>query len=487
MYSKLLAAVYLAAIPSLAAAQPGTAITPDDLRRHIEVLASDELEGRKPGTQGETKTIRYISSQLQRLGLEPAAPGGGWYQPVGLVERAPATHQAEFRVNGRSVQLGRQELILTGRSRQAVVADVPLVFAGYGSEAQPGSLAGAAVLILYSEPPHLPLLADRLKAVRAAGARAIIVIHDRETPWRIVEASYRHSRPLLATEPVAEVEGGMSYRAAATLLREGRARLEDLAHASSDPGFRPVPLDARVSLRVTTNVHSYTSNNVVGRLRGSGRTGESVLFLGHWDHLGICRPPGAPDRICNGAVDNASGIATLIEVAARLARGRRPERDILIMATTAEEMGLLGAIHFAANPTVPLRSIVAAINVDTVAVHRAGGPVSITGRGFPALDRLVAETAAEFGRPMDDDSETDAFIARQDGWAFARLGVPAAIVGGAFSDMGQLNAFLSGPYHQPEDDLRRPLVLDGAAEDADLLVALGRKLADPRRYQPRRR
>jgi Zn-dependent M28 family amino/carboxypeptidase len=153
------------------------------------------------------------------------------------------------------------------------------------------------------------------------------------------------------------------------------------------------------------------------------------------------------------------------------------------MATTAEEMALLGAEYFGANPTVPLNSIVAAMNIDTVAIHRAGEPVAIIGKGTEPLDRLINQTARELGRKMDTDAEADDFVRRQDGWVLTRAGVPTVMVGGSFSNMQQLGAFLSGPYHKHDDDLARELILDGAAEDADLLIALGRKLADPRIYQ----
>jgi len=199
--------------------------------------------------------------------------------------------------------------------------------------------------------------------------------------------------------------------------------------------------------------------------------------------MGLCRPEGAPDRICNGAVDNASGVASLIEIAGGLARGARPARDILFMATTAEESGLVGATYFAAHPTVPLASIVAALNMDTVAIHQAGEQVAVMGRGVPALDAVIDSTIADMGRRLDTDDEAAALIQRQDGWALTQAGVPAIMVGGSFSNMALLNAFLSGRYHGPDDQVDGALVLDGAAEDANLSVALARRLADPAIYQ----
>ena len=485
-FRMLLAALFVAAIPTFASAQD--AITPDQLRRHIEVLASDAFEGRKPGTEGEIKTVHYIASELQRLGFEPAA-GAGWFQPVGLVERRPVRHRAVWSTGRGRIEIRPENLILIGREHVAALRDRPVVFVGHGG--RPGQFGaqvrGAVALMLQEAPPGAPDLAERTRQLIAAGAGAVILVPPGDLPWRAIEAAYANPRGRLQIHALADAQGTIRPAAADRLFADAGHSFHDLTHAAAEPGFRPVTLSARASLDVTTDVRSYVSNNVVGRLRGSGRTGESVLFLGHWDHLGICRPPGAADRICNGAVDNASGIAVLLEVAARLARGKRPERDILVLATTAEEMGLLGAHYFAERPTAPLRSIVAALNVDTVAIHRAGEPVAVIGRGVAPLDRAIAETAAMLGRRVDDDKEADAFVTRQDGWALARAGVPAVMVGGSFSNMAPLSAFLEGPYHKPEDDLGRPLILEGAAEDAGFLVALGQRLADPRRYQPPRR
>ncbi|HEY0325231.1 MAG TPA: M28 family peptidase, partial [Allosphingosinicella sp.] len=267
-------------------------------------------------------------------------------------------------------------------------------------------------------------------------------------------------------------------------LFEGAGRdLQAMLNEQPGSSFRSVSLPVRASIDVMTEVRRFTTNNVVGRIRGSGGgTGESVLLLGHWDHVGLCRPEGAPDRICNGAVDNASGMATLIEAAGRLAAGQRPQRDILILATTAEEIGLLGAEHFARNPLVPAASIVAALNVDTAAIHPAGMPVAMIG-GTPDMRTLVGRVASGLGRRLDSDQEADLLVERQDGWALVRNGIPAMMAGGSFSDMRLLAAFLNGAYHGPDDEASPSLELGGAAEDATLLVALARAFADPA-YRP---
>jgi Zn-dependent M28 family amino/carboxypeptidase len=275
---------------------------------------------------------------------------------------------------------------------------------------------------------------------------------------------------------------------AARLIALSGGNFASILDEQPGPAFRAVPLNLQATFDTWTHVRRFTSNNVVGRIRGSARlradrVNESVLLLGHWDHLGICGAEGDADRICNGAVDNASGIATLIEVAGRLASGPRPPRDILILATTAEEVGLLGAEHFAAYPPVPLETIVAAVNFDTVAIHGTGQPVAVIGRGLATLDEAIAAAAAAMGRTMDTTYAADAFIQRQDGWALSQAGVPAVMVGGSFADMEALQRFLGGDYHGASDDVRPDIPLDGAAEDANLSVALARRLADPALYR----
>jgi Zn-dependent M28 family amino/carboxypeptidase len=324
-------------------------------------------------------------------------------------------------------------------------------------------------------------------AVSQAGAAAVIAIVGDDVPWETVAAVLRDGVTGAEAAPMPTLYGVMPMAAAQRLVTAAGGDMARLLDDQPGSSFRAVTLDARARMSVTTEVRRLDTSNVIGRLRGSRATGESLLLLAHWDHLGQCRPAGEEDRICNGAVDNASGVASLIEIAGRLARQPRQARDILFMATAAEEMGLLGASYFAEHPLVPLASIVAAINMDTVAIHPAGGPVAVMGRGTPALDRLVDATIVDMGRRIDPDDEAAAFIQRQDGWALARHGVPAIMVGGSFSNMALLNAFLGGRYHRPDDAADGQLVLDGAAEDANLIVALAGRLADPATYQRQQR
>jgi hypothetical protein len=487
------AATLLLFLSAAASAQPDMPVTSADMRRHIETLASDAFLGRAPGTDGERRTIDYIAEQFRQRGLEPAGEGGTWFQPVRLVERFPGSRQVSWTARGAPLSFQEGDVVLMGREASEQVDDAPVIFAGHGARMLDRGIdqiagvdvAGAVVLIMLEGPniPGFPPLAERMRMLSEAGAAAVIAIVGVDVPFAQVASGLARGTTRLDATVVPRIAGAMPLAAADRLIAAGGGNFERLLNDQPGSSFRAVTLPMRASINVATSVQRFTSNNVIGRIRGSGNSGESLLYLGHWDHFGLCRPEGAPDRICNGAVDNASGIAMMIEVAGRLARNPRPARDVLFLATTAEEVGLLGADYFATHPIVPLTSIVAAINADTVAIHPAGQPVAVIGRGLPALDAVIDSTVTAMGRQLDTDDEAAAFVQRQDGWALARVGVPAIMVGGSFSNMGLLEAFLSGRYHSPEDEAGPGLVLAGAAEDANLLVALGRRLADPAVYR----
>lgn len=220
----------------------------------------------------------------------------------------------------------------------------------------------------------------------------------------------------------------------------------------------------------------FTAINVVARAPGRSPDGRAVVVMAHYDHLGICMPEGAPDRICNGAVDNASGVAALIAVAERV-RAMQLDRDVWFVATSAEEWGLLGAEAFAESPPLPLARIIAGFNLDTIAIAPRGKPVAMVAAKGARLEQLVRQAAATMGRAWDGDDEAASFLQRQDGWALAKRGVPMIMAGGSFSDMKLLNAFFADTYHDPSDELRPDTELGGAVEDANLHVELVRRAA----------
>ncbi len=220
---------------------------------------------------------------------------------------------------------------------------------------------------------------------------------------------------------------------------------------------------------------SFTSHNVVGVARGRRPDGKVVLLMAHWDHLGICAPREA-DKICNGAVDNGSGIAAMIAVAEQVAR-MGLDRDVWFVATSAEEWGLLGARAFADRPPLPLTNIVAGFNLDMIAVAPVESKVAMIAPPHSRLEPLIRQSAEALGRGWDSDREADIFLKRQDGWVLAERGVPMAMAGGSFSDLALLERFIESRYHGPDDELGADTNLGGAVDDANLHLEMIRRAA----------
>lgn len=487
-----IAAVALITLPAHAAYAKTTdaPVTEAQIAAHMRILASDAFEGRGPGTEGEHRTIAYIIGEWAKAGLE-AVPGSAtpWLQPVPLVESQALTGFAKFKVNGRDFVLEADSVLLAGRDAAVTLTDLPAVFVGYGVDGAGklnADVKGKLAIMLFGNAPFgdkLPRYRERRQMLADAGAAGVLVIASDAIPWaRLREAFAGKSVRLAGPEKGPQISGFLALEAADALLAKAGQDGQAARTAANSADFKGLALPVTADLATTTSTRPFDSHNVIAKLPGAHPDGKAVLFLGHWDHLGICGDEGAADRICNGAVDNASGIAVLTEVAKRLGSGPRPDRDIYFMATTAEEMGLLGATYFADHPVVPLGDITVALNIDTITISPRGTPVATIGRGRPAYDALVRDVATKLGRKMDDDGEADAFVQRQDGWALGAKDVPSLMVGGSFSDMPLLEAFLGSDYHKPADEFGDKIPLGGAAEDADLHVALGRAFASTKRW-----
>lgn len=487
----LLAAAAAFALAPIAVAQTDKPVTEAELAAHIDVLASDIFEGRAPGTTGEYRTIAYVTGEWAKAGLVPV-PGSAtpWLQPVPLVESKNLGGTASFRRDGRAIALEDDGILLSSRTASAELKDLPLVFVGYGVDAT-GKVAadvrGKIAVMLFDNAPfgtNLPRYRDRRRLLGEAGAAAVLVVAGESLPWVQLKGALMNASITLASNAATGpgVSGFLAPTAFDTLVTRAGEKSDELRAAAKSPDFVARDLGIRADVTAATAIRAFDSHNVVGKLPGAKPDGKAIVIMGHWDHLGICRPEGAPDRICNGAVDNASGIAVMIEVAKRLGQGARPDRDIYFLATTAEESGLLGAYHFADNPVVPLTDITVALNIDTIAISPRGTPVATIGRGSVPHDALVAEVATKLGRKLDTDGEADAFVQRQDGWAFGAKGVVSLMAGGSFSDMALLQAFLGSNYHGPADQPGQPYPLGGAAEDADLHVALARAFGSIKRW-----
>jgi hypothetical protein len=457
------------------------------LRRHIEVLASDEFEGRKAGTEGEQKAIAYISRAFEALGAVPDGPDGGWLQPVPLVERTPGEAQARLHFTGGSIILKADQLIATTRDEHMRLRKLPLLFGGFGHQLEQADVKNRMVMVLSDPPPGevKPVVMSELRMMLAKrGAAGMIMIAPASAGWGRIHQLNRGSKTVLASDPVLPASVIIPREAADALAVQLGTGLEEWTRRAGLSDFRPAQLPVRFQLNATTRVRPFSAYNVVARLRGrasngAGNLAGAILLAAHHDHLGICAPPEAKDRICNGAVDNASGVSMMIEVARQLAQGERPQRDVILLATGAEELGLLGARHYVATHPEARDQLAAMLNMDTVAVAPRGMKLGVIGRGLTALDPLIDRVARDAGREVDDRNVHNGLVRRQDAWAFLQAGIPAVMVGGFFTEEGRLKAFFDKPYHLPEDDLRYPIELGGATEDAGLTVRLARVLADP--------
>jgi hypothetical protein len=451
------------------------------LRAHVKVLASDAYEGRAPGTEGENKTIKYISAAWRQAKLLPAGPEKDWFAPVDLVERKPATSKFNFYQSGHRLQIASDDIILIGRDPEITIEGLPVVFAGYGIDINPAIVSGRLALLLAGSKAGSPndlTLEQRTDALIAAGARAVILVADGDAgSWAATRRRFMAKRTALyAADKQAPLHGAVSTEFAVALVTSAKMDWDRLRSAAMKAEFSGQDLNVTADFEVSTSVNRFASNNVIGKIPGRKKNSGAVIFMAHWDHLGICRPAEEIDTICNGAIDNASGIAVLTEVARALAK-KRYDRDIFFVATTAEETGLLGAYSFAANSPVALDQIVAAMNVDTIAVAPADAKVAVIGWGITNLDKGILSVAAKMGRNVDTSGQANSFLKRQDGWALTQKNVPAVMVNSSFSDLPFLEKYLGGDYHGPDDELSDATDLSGTAQDTLLHIALGKYFA----------
>jgi hypothetical protein len=449
---------------------------------HIRVLASDEFEGREPGTEGEAKTLRYLAKQWFDIGLVSGTndPGNEWFAPVTLVERVPASSTAQFRRNGRRLALAQDEVLVLTSGNRSLVRNAPVLFVGKAEGEIPGrnELAGRVVLLLDGGRND----SDRQDALLAGGASAVLTVLDGDRTLEHVAARRQRSGYALAQDATGgDLEGFVTSQGMERLLRGSSDTVESLEKAAGKPQFAPRSLSMTASLEATTRETTIRTHNLIGMLPGRRPGTGAVLFVAHWDHFGTCAEPPAEDTVCNGAIDNASGMASLTELARLLAHGPRLDRDVYFLATTAEELGLLGAQAFAEDPPLPLSQIVAAFNIDSNAIAPRGTPLAIVGKGMTSLDGQIAAVAKRERRRIVDSDAANAYVNRQDGWALMQHDIPAVLVSSAYGDISRMETFFDTHYHRPSDDLKRSIELGGAAEDVAFHVALARWFANSRR------
>ena len=398
--SRVCFAMLLAAL-ALGSAAAGSA-KPDRtletvLRSHIEILASDDFGGREPGTDGESKTLRYLAREWFRIGLVSGTndPGNAWFAPVELVERSPSRSMAAFQRSRHPLALPAAGiLILTSGPRQ-LLENAPMLFIGRGGAAMPprSELAGRIVVLLDAAPAGMD--ADRAAARQdrliEAGAGAVLTVLDGDRTLDGVAARRTRAGYALAADRLGgDLEAFVTVDYATRLFGTDWPALVKSAQ-TVDAAPRPLALTG--TLEATTREARISTHNLIGRLPGRMPDRGAVLMVAHWDHFGVCAEPPAENLICNGAIDNASGLAVLTEAARILAKGKKLDRDVYFLATSAEELGLLGAHAFAENPPLPLASIVAAFNIDSPAIGPSGMPLTVIGHDRTGLDGDIAKVA----------------------------------------------------------------------------------------------
>lgn len=515
-----LSLLFLQAAAAGQTAAPTPVIDAGRFAGHIRTLASDGFEGRGPGTAGEERSIAYIAAQFRAAGLRPGGGDGGWFQAVrALRTTVTGTPEGAWSVNGAAEPLVyRTDFIPYSRRAggRVAIAHAPLVFVGYGIEAPDRGwddykgvdLHGAIAVVLVNEPdrtdpagpfdgPALTahgLIRSKAEALARHGAAGAIFIHDAAGvgwEWRVAQTSFTQPQFGLEDGPAAPAfEAWLEAGAAARQVRAGDRDLAALTAAAGRRDFRPVRLDGTLSLAFYYRADRIVSRNVVAILPGRSRPDEFVLYSAHWDHLGRTDAGPGEDGIYNGAMDNATGVAAIVEIGRALAAGRRPERSIIFLATTLEEKGLLGARYYAAHPLYPLERTAAAINVDALMPFPPARDLTIVGPGKSDLDAVFAAEAAAHGRRLtpDGNPEFGAYY-RSDHFPFAERGVPSAFLSsgsdllvGSEAAAAPLIARIGTIYHQPSDEYGADFRVDGMIPDVRLFAAVGLAIADSRAW-----
>jgi len=450
-----------------------------ELAGHIAVLASDEFQGREPGTAGETMTLDYLTQEWQAAGLTGGTnkPANPWLAPVMISASTPAESSAEFFRWGKLAALPEGSVAAYSTGLRGLLDNAPMLFVGKQySQLDRAELTGRVAVMIWDHRDNTEQRETLLE--RGASAVLAVLTDDRQLAG-LVEMRRTGSYRLFDDTDGSRLDGFIAPSAAEKLLGEGE--LAKLLAAADLPDFKPVPLPVTVSIEVTATLGQIDTNNLIARLPGRRPDLGAVLLVGHWDHFGTCAEPPAEDLICNGAVDNASGLAVLTELARRLSAGPQLDRDVYFAATTGEEWGLLGARAFAADPPVPLSSIVAAFNVDSIAIAGRGAPVVIVGEGLTALDGPIRKIIADQGRRLGDARLAANYLRRQDGWVLLQRDVPTLMVSSAFADRAPLERYTADRYHLPADETEA-VELGGAAQDLLLHLAMVRYFADSAAY-----
>jgi Zn-dependent M28 family amino/carboxypeptidase len=510
-----------AAVARAEAGSQAPQISEATLKRVTRELSDDRFLGRAPATEGETMTVDYLIREFQRAGLQPGN-NGSWTQDVPLVEIG-ASNNPSLRVTGGREPLNfayRTDLVAASYRAQPRVSfdNSDIVFVGYGINAPERGwndyagvdVKGKTVIILVNDPDwqsqgtqgtfngramtYYGRWTYKYEEAAQQGAAAAFIVHDTEPAsygWMTVENSW--TGPQLYMD---DGRGGADQTAANGWLQKGAARrllasagqdLDALTRRAQQPGFRAVPLTGlRASMSLDNQIRRQASKNVIGIIPGATRPDEYVLYTGHWDHLGLCKEEGE-DRICNGAVDNATGTAALVALAEAHAQGKRPDRTLVFLAVTAEESGLIGSAYYAANPVFPLAKTAGGINIDGLQLGGLSRDFIAIGAGKSELDRYLRSAIAPLSLSLVPEPAPEAgYYYRSDHFSFAKQGVPMLyaeggedlVNGGKEAGAAWARDYRTNRYHGVEDEYNESWDWSGALRDLRIYYQINDQLAN---------
>lgn len=519
--------LFLSLSTSIAFAAPqAPSFDAKSLSQHVKVLASDEFEGRGPNTAGEGKTIAYLIEQFQLAGMQP---GGDmkdgkrlWTQAVPLARfeiEGPVTTSVNLDGKSQTLQQGEQIAIRAAMNGQTTVSikDAPLVFVGYGVTAPERDwndfkgvdLKGKIAVVLINDPDFETGSGDfggkamtyygrwtyKFEEMARQGAIGTMIVHETAPAsygWPTVKNSNTNVMfDIVRKEPSkshASMESWLQRDVAVTWFKQAGLDFEALKTQAQGRSFKPVELKGvTFSADYAVKAQVVTSQNVVARRDGSKYPDQTVLYSGHWDHLGVGAPNASGDTIYNGAIDNGTGMAAMLEMARVYAKAPQTKRSVVFLAVTAEEKGLLGSEYYASNPLYPLAKTVGMINMDALS---AGGPAhNFTISGSAKLDLLdqLIETAKRWDMVYSPDPKPEnGYFFRSDHFPLAKRGVPAIsfgsgedlIDGGKAAGELEEATYDEKHYHQASDEWQASWPFTGMARDLQVLYTLGRELAD---------
>lgn len=520
--------------PAPATAQHGFGpeISAEDFAQHVKVLASDEFGGRAPGSNGEQMTADYLVGQFQRLGLKPGN-GDSWFQDVPMVETTAdeTTSSAAITLKGetRPLAFGTQMVLGTRTGQPEVKVDTSeMVFVGYGVNAPEAGwndyagldVTGKTVVILVNDPgfhvgdeslfsgkkmTYYGRWTYKYEEAARQGAAAALIVHDDAGAgygWDVVKNSWSGAQFDLPAandpEPRLPLQGWITGDEATKLFADAGLDFAAMREAANKPGFKPVPLDgATFSATLNSSIKESKSRNILAMLPGSERPDEAIVYTAHWDHLGdhsathggdkAAAATEGEDHVYNGAIDNATGVAGVLEIAeAFTVQDPAPKRSVVFLLVTLEESGLLGSKYYAANPSIPLKDTVAVINLDAMPVVGPTKDFVVIGLGNSELDDVLRPIAEAQGRVLvEEDGVEKGFFFRSDHFSFAKYGVPALYAKGGIDHVekgadygrGVLAAYQADAYHKPADEFDPNWDLRGVVQDLQALYGVGRELA----------